>query len=136
MSLIVAFTGGVRSAEGTDEGIEGAWVPTMAEMGGMPFPEDVRKTIRLEVVGDKYTVTVGPQVDRGTFKLDPAAKPKALDITGVEGPNQGKTILAIFEREGETLRVCYDLSGKSRPSEFRTREGTPLFLVSYQREKP
>ena len=98
--------------------------------------DEVRKTIKLVVKDDKYTVTVGKQVDRGAVKLSSKAKPKTLDATGTEGPNKGKTILAIYERDGDTLRVCYDLSGKSRPTEFKTREGTQLFLVTYKREKP
>jgi len=76
------------------------------------------------VKGDKYTVTVGKAVDRGNVKLNPSAKPQTLDITGTEGPNKGRTILAIYERDGDTLRVCYDLSGKNRPTEFKTKEGT------------
>jgi uncharacterized protein (TIGR03067 family) len=81
-------------------------------------------------------VTIGKNVDRGTVKLNPKASPKELDITGTAGPNKGKTILAIYERDGDTLRACYDLSGKGRPTEFKTRKGTQLFLVTYKREKP
>ena len=88
------------------------------------------------VKDDKYTVTVGKAVDQGTVKLNLAAKPKEMDITGTHGPNKGKTILAIYERDGDTLRVCYDLSGKSRPAEFKTKEGTQRFLVTYKRKKP
>jgi uncharacterized protein (TIGR03067 family) len=94
------------------------------------------KTIKLVVKGDTYLVTVGPAPDRGTVKLDVSAKPKAMDITGTEGPNKGKLIPAIYETNGDTLRVCYDLSGKSRPKAFKTETGTQLFLVIYQREKP
>ncbi len=68
------------------------------------------------------------------MKLDSSARPKALDITGTEGPNKGKTILAIYELDGDTFRVCYDLSGKSRPTEFKTKAETQLFLVSYKRD--
>ena len=84
---------------------------------------------------DNYTVTVGTKVDKGTVKLNPKALPKALDITGTDGPNKGKTILAIYELDSDTLRVCYDLSGKSRPKEFKTKADTQLFLVTYKREK-
>jgi len=80
-------------------------------------------------------VTVGTKVDRGTVKLNPAAKPKELEIKGSDGPNKGKTILAIYERDGDTMRICYDLGGKNRPTEFKTKEGAPLFLVTYKREK-
>ena len=114
--------------------IEGSWIPTAAELAGQPFPEEVRKTIKLVIKDDKYTVTVGPAVDQGTLKLDTSAKPMALDITGTEGPNKGKTILAIYELDGDKLKICYDLSGKSRPGEFKTEENTQLFLVTYQRE--
>ena len=44
--------------------------------------------------------------------------------------------LAIYERNGDTLRVCYDLSRKARPTEFKTAEGTRLFLVEYKLQKP
>ncbi|RPI90932.1 MAG: TIGR03067 domain-containing protein [Planctomycetaceae bacterium] len=118
-----------------DDTIEGLWLPATAELGGKEFPEAVRETIQLEVKGDQYTVTVGKETDRGTCKLDPSAKPKGLDITGTEGPNKGKTILAIYERNGDKLRVCYDLGGKNRPEEFKTTAGTQLFLVGHELQK-
>jgi uncharacterized protein (TIGR03067 family) len=92
--------------------------------------------MKLVVKGDRYTVTVGKKVDKGTVKLKPSAKPKEMDITGTDGPNKGKTIRAIYERDGDMLRVCYDLGGKKRPTEFKTRRGTQLFLVTYKRRKP
>lgn len=42
---------------------------------------------------------------------------------------------AIYELDDDMLKICYDLSGKSRPTEFKTSEGTQLFLVTYKREK-
>ena len=116
--------------------IDGTWLPTEAELGGKKLPDEVRKTIKLVIGDGKYTVTVGEKPDRGTITLDPSKKPKALDITGTEGPNKGKTILAIYERTGDTLRICYDLGGKARPGKFETKEGTQLFLVTYERAKP
>ena len=129
---------GDEAASARQEGkkMQGTWKPVTAELGGKPFPDEVRKSIKLVVKDDKYTVTVGKQADKGTLKLNPAAKPKEMDITGTEGPNKGKTIRAIYERDGDTLQICYDLSGKGRPKEFKTKEGTQLFLVTYKREKP
>jgi hypothetical protein len=57
-------------------------------------------------------------------------------LVGVVGPNKGKTILGIVEVEKDTLRVCYDFSGKDRPTEFKTAEGTQHFLVIYERKQP
>src|SRR5262249_9675392 len=117
------------------DAIQGTWLASTAELGGKPFPDEARKSIKLTLKDDKYTVTVGKNPDQGTVKLDPSAKPKAMDITGTEGPNKGKKIPAIYELNGDTLKICYDLSGKSRPMGFKTTEGTQLFLVTYKRQK-
>jgi uncharacterized protein (TIGR03067 family) len=137
LPLMLTFALAAWSRDARDgDSIEGTWLPSAAELGGKPFPEEIRKTIKLVVQEDKYTVTVGKQIDQGTIKLNSSAKPKALDVLGTEGPNKGKTFLAIYERDGDTLRICYDLSGKNRPTEFKTQAGTQLFLVTYKREKP
>ena len=135
MVLLVMQTAMSDDPKDTDT-IQGTWLASTAELAGKPFPEEVRKSIKLTIKDGKYTVTVGKTPDHGTSKLDPSAKPKAMDITGTEGPNKGKTFQAIYELDGDTLKVCYDLSGKGRPAEFKTAEGTQLFLVTYKREKP
>ena len=122
-----------------DEGnvlLDGIWLPVAMEFAGQPFPEEARQGIVLEIAGEAYTVTVGKEVDKGTVKVDAAATPAAIDIVGVVGPNKGKTILGIVEVEKDTLRVCYDFSGKDRPTEFKTAEGTQHFLVTYERKQP
>ena len=136
LALVLSAMQPAMSADPKDsDAIQGNWLPSTAELGGKPFPEEVRKTIKLTIKDDKYTVTVGKNPDRGTVQLDQSAKPKSLDVTGTEGPNKGKTIQAIYELDGDSLKICYDLSGKSRPADFKTTEGTQLFLVTYKREK-
>jgi uncharacterized protein (TIGR03067 family) len=115
--------------------MEGTWLPVEAELGGQKFPDEVLKTLKLMVSDGKYTVTVGEKIDKGTIKLEPSSKPKAMDVTGTEGPNKGKTFPAIYELTGDTLRVCYDLEGKKRPTEFKTVKDTQQFLVTYKRDK-
>jgi uncharacterized protein (TIGR03067 family) len=136
LALVLPLSLATAGGAGKDrDALQGTWLPEAAELGGKPFPDEVRKTIKLVVKDDKYTVTVGQIMDQGTVKLNPAAKPKEMDITGTDGPNKGRTILAIYERDGDTLRVCYDLGGKNRPTEFKTKEGTQLFLVTYKMAK-
>ena len=115
--------------------IEGTWLPVKAELGGKAFPDEVLKTMKLTMSDGKYTVNVGEKIDKGTLKLKPATKPKAIDITGTQGPNKGKTFLAIYQLKGDTLQICYDLAGKQRPKEFKTVKDTQLFFVSYKRQK-
>ena len=135
-ALVVSFSSGARSDDTKDAAaMEGTWLPTSTELGGKPLPENILKSIKLVLKDGKYTVTLGQQTDRGAVKVDSSAKPKAMDITGGEGPNKGKAILAIYELDGDTLRICYDLAGKGRPTEFKSPSGTQRFLVTYKREK-
>ena len=117
--------------------LDGTWKPVEAELGGQPTPAAVLASITLRLRGESYEVVVvterGISPDKGTVAFDEAAKPKGMTVTGVEGPNAGKTFPAIFELEGDRLRICYDLSGAKRPSEFRSVPGTKLFLVTYRR---
>jgi len=115
--------------------VQGAWTPVKAELGGKPMADEVLKTISLKLEDGKYDVHVGDAPDRGTYALDPTARPKGMTVTGTDGPNRGKTFPAIYDLEGDTLRICYDLSGRARPTEFKSTAGTRIYLVTYSRKK-
>jgi uncharacterized protein (TIGR03067 family) len=136
-ALLLWLPVSARGDDAKDESkkLDGTWVPAEAELGGEKLPEETLKMMKLELSGGKYVVTIGERTDKGTFKVDATAKPKAMDVTGTEGPNKGKTLLAIYEMKGGTLRICYDLTGKKRPTEFKSEAETRQFLVSYKREK-
>lgn len=136
LSLLALCSPAAWSADKDNAAIDGTWVPADAELAGKKFPDEVRKSIKLVVKGDQYIVTVGAERDEGTCKRDPSSKPRAIDITSTFGPNKGRTILAIYEHDGDTLRVCYDLTGKDRPKDFSTKKGTQLYLVTYKRADP
>jgi uncharacterized protein (TIGR03067 family) len=125
----------VRAADAKAENFDGTWSLVSAEMAGQKMPDEFLKSIKLVIKGDTYTVTAGEGVDKGTIKADASVKPKTLDITSTEGPNKGKTILAIYELDGDNMRVCYDISGKARPTEFKSPAGSQNFLVTYKREQ-
>jgi uncharacterized protein (TIGR03067 family) len=116
--------------------LDGAWVPSSAEIAGKKLPADAIASWKLVIKDEDYTFTSNEPTDKGTVKVDRSAKPMTMDIKGVDGPNKGRTILAIFELNGDILKVCYDVRGQKRPAEFETKEDTPLFLVLYKRLKP
>jgi uncharacterized protein (TIGR03067 family) len=137
-ALTVPFVGVSAHADEKSavDPLDGTWKPVTAQFAGQPFPDEVLKTMKLVVDKGKYTVFVGDQADEGTVVVDPKKSPKTMDITGTKGPNQGKTMLAIYEFKGGDLRVCYDLGGKARPTEFASQKESQLFLVTYQMVKP
>ena len=99
------------------------------------MPEAVLKAISLKLGEGTYEVSANGQLDKGTVEVDSSKQPKTMIIRGTEGPNVGKTFPAIYELNGKTLRICYDLSGAKHPTEFKAPAGTKLYLVTYQRQE-
>jgi len=133
--FVVAVSFAALAADVPDaKAIQGDWKPVKAELGGQPMAEEVLKTISLKIGEGTYEVHVANSPDKGTVTVDSSTTPKSMTITGTEGPNKGKTFPCIYELKGETLRICYDLSGVKRPSEFKTTAGTKLYLVTYARK--
>ena len=135
LSIAASLTSFAANLADDTKEVQGSWTPVKADLGGQPMPEAVLKGISLKLDGGKYEVSVGGAPDKGNYILDSTSKLKGMIITGKEGPNIGKTFPAIYELNGETLRICYDLSGAKRPTEFKTSAGTQLYLVTYNRKK-
>jgi uncharacterized protein (TIGR03067 family) len=133
---ILTATDSLLAADSPDsKALRGDWSPVKAELSGRPLPDAALKSIHLKLGDGTYDVTADGHPDKGTYQVDSTAKPKTMVIRGTEGPNQGKTIPAIYDLQGDSLRICYDLSGAKTPSEFKSQPGTRLYLVTYERKK-
>jgi uncharacterized protein (TIGR03067 family) len=134
LSLCVVLMAYAADQSDDAKNIQGTWLPVKAELRGEPMKEEMLKAITLKLDGGKYEV-MAENLDKGTYAIDAAAKPKTIDVTGVEGPNAGRKLPAIYELGGDTLRICYGLGGSPRPTEFKSPSGTKTFLVTYKRKK-
>lgn len=130
---VASSAAGQEPADKTDK-LLGTWRPTAGELSGQKVPDAVLKATQMVLGKGTYVVTVGDVVDQGTWKVDATTDPKNLDIVGTDGPNKGKTLLAIYRFDGDRLTVCYDLLGKQRPGAFETRQTQPYYLVTYERK--
>ena len=108
-------------------------------MGKNASDEEVKKLPRLVINGAKGTAwddLTKEIINERTFRLDPTAKPKTIDFKVISGFGKGKTDLAIYELDGDTLKICYAMGeGAKRPTEFKSVAGTKLYLVTYNRTK-
>jgi uncharacterized protein (TIGR03067 family) len=111
--------------------IDGKWIPIEAELGGDKLAAGALSSFELAIRNGTYEVPG----DVGRIEL-PESDPRAMDVIGTDGPNKGKTFPAIYELDGDLLTICYDLTGKARPTSFATEKGTKLFLVRYKRKAP
>ena len=114
--------------------LQGTWTFESQEMGGMKVPADELKKRSLVFEGDKFAVKEGDKVlQAGTHKPDPAKK--TVDATVTEGMGKGTVMLGLYELDGDTLKVCFDATGKARPTEFKAPEKSETFFNVHKRVK-
>ena len=76
--------------------LQGDWTLESGERDGQKIPEEIAKTLKRTVKGNKSKVTRdGETLAEGTMTLDPAKKPKAIDMK-LEGMDQ--VVQGIYER--------------------------------------
>ena len=115
---------------------QGKWVLSAATLGGRDHLDDFNG-LTLAVDGDKYTVVVGPNTDKGTITLDVTKSPKHVTLASSEkaGPFKGRTMPGIYELKDDRLTVCLNSEKDDRPAKFEAAEKTPLVLFVFEREK-
>lgn len=62
--------------------------------------------------------------------------PRRMDLLVKKGENEDTTVLGIYELKGDTLKVCFDPEGDSRPTSFEAKAGTSHFVAVYKRANP
>jgi uncharacterized protein (TIGR03067 family) len=117
--------------------LEGTWVAVGGSFRGTETTEeDSRKAgHRLVISGDTfawYTVLQEEPLMKGTVKIDPAKRPKAMDLSF---DRQGESALGkcVYELDGDTLKLCY--GEPDRPTELKTKPGSDDKLYVWRRDK-
>ncbi|HZO23617.1 MAG TPA: TIGR03067 domain-containing protein [Steroidobacteraceae bacterium] len=121
--------------DGEVRGLEGAWVPVAANVSGQELRVRELRVKYLVLDGRDYSIIDQSNhiVDRGEYLVDDTSSPQAIDIVGRDGPNAGRSMLAIFELTGDRLTVCYDLDGAERPLNMQAQEDQLLLSITYER---
>ena len=137
-TLFIAF-----AAQGGDDAAlkkENAALQGVWKVVGLDTPDGKKgddlagATLEFDKDGKKLTFTFKDKTKKMTFKLNPAAKPKEIDITG---DDDNKTLEAIYVIEKNTLKICLcdDGSNDGRPSEFAVKEGKKFALITLEKAK-
>lgn len=146
--LLVAAAGLLVAADGKKETkpaagrLEGTWKLASAEFDGAEagMIVDLFDSARLVISGDKMAVQSADKKDRITasYTTDPKTKPASIDFKNIESEEAGSgTVEGIYVVDGDTLKLCVYHNGdeKQRPAEFKTKEGSHLYLLVFKRDK-
>ena len=117
------------------EKLAGIWQLVAYEKDGVQAPEADVKQMRFIFTGDHYAwERAGKTVEEGWICLDPARKPRVIDVY----PTESKVVMGIYEWDGDDkLRVCSTHPGteQARPTLFSTTKGSGHVLHVCQRVK-
>jgi uncharacterized protein (TIGR03067 family) len=139
MSLLIAANDDIREAGQKDRELyQGTWRVTALEADGTTMAADdcARVTVLNEMDGKWIVKLEGAVIWQGVSTIDPTKTPKTIDFRPTEGADVGKIFFGIYELGKETRRLCYAESGKERPTEFSTKNGSGQVLVIFKRERP
>jgi uncharacterized protein (TIGR03067 family) len=136
-AVLLLAAGPADEAKKDLEKLQGEWVMAALEVDGQPVPEEKLQGTTLTIKGDRYVVAVKDAKHEVTIKLDPAQKPKAIDMAFPDGANLPKIGKGIYKLEGDTFVLCRSQSTDGdRPTEFGTWPNTGYFLVTWKRKGP
>jgi RNA polymerase sigma factor (sigma-70 family) len=126
-------------AKKTDkDNIQGTWKVESVTMNGQDKDGKGKllEKSTFEITADKMLVKFNEGNKPSTYTLDPAAKPKMIDITPGEGDGKGETVPGIYRLEGDTLTICFPCGAQmERPTEFVSKEGSDTMLLVLKRVK-
>jgi uncharacterized protein (TIGR03067 family) len=133
--LVPAFA---HPAEEAQKKLQGTWTATKAERDGKAADDVVGH--RLSFTGNRFQLRSkdGKLLYEGTFRVDPSAKPAAIDFEHTEGALKGKAWKGIYALDGDTLTTCDNAPnlGKGRPAALEAKRGSGYVLITFKREKP
>jgi uncharacterized protein (TIGR03067 family) len=111
---------------------QGTWKLVSCVANGEPQGGDMQWVVD----GDHYTIRVKGKSggDPYTFKLD--AKQKHIDVFHHDTPKgtYGGRLKGIYDIQGNSLKVCYDLKGQRYPASFDAARGSGQAIYQFQRE--
>jgi uncharacterized protein (TIGR03067 family) len=111
---------------------QGTWKLVSCKWNGEPQPGDVQWIVS----GDHYNIRLDGQTgtDPYTFTLD--ARKKQIDVFHHDTPQgtYGGKLKGIYEINGDSLKICYELTGERYPKSFDAGPGSRQVLYQFQRE--
>src|SRR5262249_17351016 len=108
-----------RPAERPDrEKLWGTWVAVSEEIDGESQPRPAFSEIQFVFAGDRVTYRTEQRTYEGTYHLDPARAPGALDLS----LGKGVVMNCVYEVTDTRLRLCWTKGGP-RPEGFDTAKG-------------
>ncbi len=133
--VVIALSNAGTENGGQDlDKLQGVWTVVAAERNGRTEPEEEFQNDLVTIKKAEMTVArKGSVRNIYRIKLDPAKTPGQIDLIGVTGLDEGKTLRGIYRLEGDRWTLC--AGTQQRPTEFKSKEDSTLRLTTLKRKK-
>jgi uncharacterized protein (TIGR03067 family) len=111
---------------------QGTWKMIATTYNGSPQAADMAWVVK----GDRYFIRMNGQVhgDPYMFTLDPDKKQISVFHHDTPPGTYGGSLKGIYKISGDTLTVCYELTGQRYPTGFDAFQGSRQVLYEFRRE--
>ena len=113
--------------------MQGTWQVVAVVSNGRLLSREQFPFTRMRIQYETIVHDGGRHILEATFRLDAAQHPKTMDMVAKGYHNE--TYPAIYELDGDTLRICRPDS-EVRPTEFTSEEGSKKLLITAKRSGP
>jgi uncharacterized protein (TIGR03067 family) len=114
--------------------LQGTWEIVSVEKEGSQLPQDDIAGMTVMISGSAYKLINKDNVSKGTFSVNASKEPKQMDVHHQTENGDAPMMAAIYEATADTLRVCYNPEGDTRPTSFSTKADSPFLSVVYKRK--
>ncbi len=129
IGLLAALLAAGCAAKDDHEALTGVWKVVSAEEGGKPAEESI-KTGNVLIIDDDFSLYDAKIRRTMRYTIDQTKSPRHIDLDWDKLVQPG-----IYELKGDDLKVCYDQTGKTRPTAFKTQDGDKVLFLVLKREK-
>jgi uncharacterized protein (TIGR03067 family) len=112
----------------------GKWAYEIQNVGGLLIPVELRDRIWIEIEPGSFSRCSEGHRSQSRLILEPELAPKGFTLEFTH-PLTGRTtrMLGIYRLAGDRLTLCYDNTGKSRPTRFEVPPSREEVVLSVLR---
>jgi uncharacterized protein (TIGR03067 family) len=131
--VVTAQAGDDEAQKKEKAAIQGVWKITSFENNKGKEADLEGATLEFDKNGKNLVFTKGSETKKGTFTLNPAGKPKEIDI---KPDDENKTFEGVYQIEKDKMTLCLAPdAGDGRPSELALKDGKNYVLIIMERAK-
>lgn len=125
------------SARDELQALQGTWQVEGWEEGGKAVAAADLKTRGVFFGGNVFVFRRDGKLHQaGAVQLDPSKTPRTVNLSVKDGVGRDGVMLGVYARTGDTLKLCFDPLGQTRPDGFKPDAKSGFALVTLKKPRP